>query len=443
MSGKVKDYGGYDYQFVYSPPDRVYCVICQFPSRDPHLTLCCGHVFCKSCLDQVKTKKSGTDGCSMCRDKSFVTFPNKQVDREVKNLNVYCTNKERGCRWSGKLNSIHDHLTHRDGCKFEIVECPNRCGKALQRRSLPNHLKNNCLYRIVVCEYCHVGHFANVAHLTECPKVSLPCPNGCKIRGKVVDILREEMDDHLEECPLEVVECEYREMGCESEFPRKDQSRHNKQNAENHLALTQQNLSKTNEKLASALDRITSLEVYLYQSIHRDGKNLIADEARWFIHLEALSATSIAGNQKLPVIMKIFPRDHRYAFVYTSSFYTHDEGYKMQLLVYPRGSNGGSHLSVFFCLMSAGPFDYRLEWPLKKAFQIVLMNQIVDDHHHYVTVKFDDATPSHCGNKVAQGKQSGGWGARNFINFDELYKTTPTCQYFKNDFAFLKVVSLL
>jgi len=129
MTSEVKEHGGYDYQFVYSPPDRVFCAICQFPSRNPHLTVCCGHIFCKSCLDQVKNQRSrSNNGCSMCRDKKFVTFPNKQIDREIKNLDVYCGNKKKGCRWSGKLNSIRDHLSCSGGCKFETVECPNHCG---------------------------------------------------------------------------------------------------------------------------------------------------------------------------------------------------------------------------------------------------------------------------------------------------------------------------
>ena len=93
--------GGYDYrftkQFVSTPLDRYFCVICHLPSREPHLSVCCGHVFCKSCIDQVIAP------CPMCRDENFVTFPNKQLDRKIKSLDVLCTNVERGCEWQGKL----------------------------------------------------------------------------------------------------------------------------------------------------------------------------------------------------------------------------------------------------------------------------------------------------------------------------------------------------
>ena len=47
--------GGYDYQFVEVPsPDWLMCNIYHYPSKKPRLSLCCGNVFCKSCLDGAK-----------------------------------------------------------------------------------------------------------------------------------------------------------------------------------------------------------------------------------------------------------------------------------------------------------------------------------------------------------------------------------------------------
>jgi len=82
--------GGYDYKFVEIVPDMLICNICFLPSRDPYLTVCCGHVFCNSSLYNGLTV---IWVCPMCRSKEFTTFPNKQVDREVKNLLVLCPKK--------------------------------------------------------------------------------------------------------------------------------------------------------------------------------------------------------------------------------------------------------------------------------------------------------------------------------------------------------------
>ena len=42
----TEEIGGHDYDFVEMPPDRLVCKICHFPSRDPYLSVCCGHAYC-------------------------------------------------------------------------------------------------------------------------------------------------------------------------------------------------------------------------------------------------------------------------------------------------------------------------------------------------------------------------------------------------------------
>ena len=64
--------GGYKYSFIDTPPNRLVCNICHFPSKNPYLTTCCGHVFCKSCLDDYKKYVSLKKGCPVCRQEKFV-----------------------------------------------------------------------------------------------------------------------------------------------------------------------------------------------------------------------------------------------------------------------------------------------------------------------------------------------------------------------------------
>ena len=115
--------GGYDYQFVDPLPDTLICVICQLPSRDPHLSACCGYTFCKSCLDAAK--RASCDACPLCRSEEFVTMPNKQANRAIRSRHVFCTNKDKGCKWQGELNDITNHLGNSDGCQFEDTHCPS------------------------------------------------------------------------------------------------------------------------------------------------------------------------------------------------------------------------------------------------------------------------------------------------------------------------------
>ena len=109
--------GGYDYHFVDPPPDTLVCKICHCPSKEPHLSVCCGHTFCKSCLTSAKNI---ADVCPMCRCTYLQTFPDKQNERLIKSLHIFCTNKDKGCEWQGEVNDIKIHL---DGCQFEEVHC--------------------------------------------------------------------------------------------------------------------------------------------------------------------------------------------------------------------------------------------------------------------------------------------------------------------------------
>ena len=72
--------GGYDYEFVNTPSDNLICKNCQCPSKEPHLSACCGHTFCRSCLEATKRAKSVSKACPMCRSEDYVTNLNKQAD---------------------------------------------------------------------------------------------------------------------------------------------------------------------------------------------------------------------------------------------------------------------------------------------------------------------------------------------------------------------------
>jgi len=84
--------GGYEYQFMETPLDMFVCKICQYPSREPYLSGCCGHTFCKPCLEAVKRATTITKACPMCRDEEFITMPHKQADR-ARSLSHVSTSK--------------------------------------------------------------------------------------------------------------------------------------------------------------------------------------------------------------------------------------------------------------------------------------------------------------------------------------------------------------
>ena len=131
--------GGYEFKFTTDVPDRLLCKICKLASRDPHLSVCYGHIFCKTCIGQ--TRKSDHPACPMCRNGEFPGVLNLQIEREVKQLTIYCTNGEAGCTWEGEIREL---LTHKVICPYEIVHCQYHeigCEEKIYRKDLMEHNK--------------------------------------------------------------------------------------------------------------------------------------------------------------------------------------------------------------------------------------------------------------------------------------------------------------
>lgn len=424
MEGVSADPGGYDYKFVDKIPDVFICNICYLPSRDPYLTVCCGHVFCNSCLNNgvivIKV-------CPMCRNKEFTTFPNKQADREVKNLRVLCPNMKKGCDWVGELRAVSDHLGSSEGCKYECVTCRNGCGKKLQRKNLLHHLLDSCPCREEECKHCCMigGHqYITGRHKKLCPKLPLPCPNKCK--GDKIN--REDMVEHRKSCPLEMVSCQY---GCGIKFARKDQETHDQEKMQDHLSVT-----KT--ELASTKDRVDVLEALLFHYVNKkqlDGsRDADAVNSGWSIqlHLASLTATT---SPVAPVVVKMKEynkmkkRNKRW---YSDNIYTHDRGYRLCMYVYPGGKSEGedTHLSVYLCPMK-GLYDEQLTWPFNGEVEVSLLNQIGDNQHISKTVLFVNVTDDKIGIK--------GYGHSLFVSNESLSTSTSTCKYLKDDCLYLKV----
>ena len=235
----------------------------------------------------------------------FMAYMNKQLDREIKSLHVMCKNKERGCEWEGELSNINIHLGNSDGCQFEDVKCSNKCGKMLQRRYLSSHVETECACRKVDCQYCHITgehQFIKGKHEEQCPKLPIPCPNKCE----VVSVPREGMEAHRKECPLEMVQCEYHNVGCEERMIRKRKREHEEEKMEEHLLLTKcsyhqevlstkAELNHTKLQLANA-----KINLLLEHSSHITGAVCDISVSKWWTSLIKRSMLIKSGSQVCP-----------------------------------------------------------------------------------------------------------------------------------------------
>ena len=105
----METFGGYDCEFVKQPTSafQTECPICNLILRDPYQSKCCGISFCHTCSEQIQDKHKP---CPTCREVNFEVFPNKGLKRSLNQLHIFCTHSKAGCRWTGELGELQNHL---------------------------------------------------------------------------------------------------------------------------------------------------------------------------------------------------------------------------------------------------------------------------------------------------------------------------------------------
>ena len=231
------EYGGYDNDFVETVPDRYECsTVCTKVLKDPHLTSCCGQHFCETCLNYW-FEKHRQKSCPHCRAKGsgFNHFLDKKLKREISELKIWCSNKDKGCKWRNELQSLEKHIKSADGCGYVKVECTimfEECPKIL-RKDLDEHVRNTCEYRSVTCIHCNkkLPFYTLSNHHSHCEQYPCPCPNECGSGN----MPRQDLPTHRNECPLERVECTFAEAGCKIKLVRNQLDKHLTDNQQTHL----------------------------------------------------------------------------------------------------------------------------------------------------------------------------------------------------------------
>ena len=330
------------------------------------------------------------------------------MDRKIRSLHIFCTNKKKGCKWQGELNDLNVHINESNGKGCVFVQCTEGCGETLRRQYLSTHVLTDCMYRKINCQYCGLSgihSFITGDHKEECPKVLISCPNHCETD----EILREDMDEHRKVCPFEVVSCKYMKLGCGSRMARKEIEEHGKEKVEDHLHLALERL----EKLENSQN---TMETYVAQ-------------LKWSCYLISEVASS---SQVAPVIFRITEstsKRNEKASWGSPPFYTATKAYSM----YAYATFDGSCLKIYMALRSN--YHEYLDWPLRGKFDIAILNQISDSEHYSKTLIYDDR----CSDDVAGKNASRQWGFPKFISYNRLFIASSTCQYVKDDSMYIKV----
>ena len=211
--------GGYDCDLVEEPPDDLVCPICLLPPKKPHLISCCGRKLCQTCVSKIK---EAGQSCPCCRGNEYIIVIDKQVERRVLDLKVYCKYKSIGCTWSGELRNLEKHVKT---CNFKLIAEKNEIieKQAQKIKELENNIaavqkENKSLeMRLKECEPQPHAPIADKVNKSICNAVQMACEDLGE-RLKAEQKVNQTQKKKIQECERRValVQEEYERMATEN-----------------------------------------------------------------------------------------------------------------------------------------------------------------------------------------------------------------------------------
>ena len=345
-------------------------------------------------------------------------------------------------------------VNHLEDCVYLPEMCPLGCvslerenkGEVvrMERRHIPEHVRDSCPLREIVCEFCEGKVKASEMnpHLEECEEFPLHCPKGCSIEVKRKDIPIH-LDNH---CPLQKVLCPYWDHGCREEMERRQTDAHEREFFHIHFKLSltkmehnqnestqvtqriQHNLDNANEKIAvQELHFTESLKLSRAELNAATERIAILEEQNYDKDLQIASLITYLVPQ-LPsgkliwkvegVKLKIRNKERSYS----DPFYV--GLYKYQGSIHWDCNNTRKVVVLIAIHIMKGDFDAKIHWPIRYKHTIVLINQInIEDN----LVKFNEISKEllekypECFNRPT-GIRNDGFGSTSFTSTTEIFE---------------------
>jgi ferredoxin-thioredoxin reductase catalytic subunit len=227
---------------------------------------------------------------------------------------------------------------------------------------------------------------------------------------------RQNLESHIaNDCPLTIVDCDFKGVGCEVWVPRKNLPSHLTEGLVAHVSLqTKQlmNVTVENQQLKQEVMKLKDENEQLKHVVEK----LTEDIGQYQIGIPLCPAELIMTN---------FEQHKKDGDKWHSPpFYTHPKGYKMCLRIYANGSGVGvganMHVSLGLVFMK-GEYDDQLKWPFQGKVTIQLLSQNGDERHWENTVPYDSSTDDKYCNRVKHGERAeASIGYPKFIPHSEL-----------------------
>ncbi|XP_062519287.1 TNF receptor-associated factor 6-like [Corticium candelabrum] len=444
----------FDVSFVEPLDEKFTCPICHLAFREPTLTRC-GHHFCSSCLTQCLQQSASCPVCRMPLEESN-TFPNNALKREILDLKIKCCLHEKGCAWTGELR---DGEMHDRECQYVDVTCVNGCEQLVMQINMNNHVANECPQRLISCKHCNiiVKQVEMEDHYEECDQYPIDCTYKC---GMMVQKCR--MERHIGRqgtCTKILLDCDFKDNGCQFQGYRHDLYKHVENNIGLHLSLIASALKETKEKsaanelklehelniatreLKATKDELTKTRKELRET--KDELEKTTKEELEKTRKELTEATAKISRESHRRCLSLLPQiSEKFLFTWTinnwhekmralnnyalfsNPFYV-PPGYHLYLKAYPNGGNAYSRGYLGLYLFSTeGDFDNEVKWPFPFSCDFELVDQQVDRRRSICMEISPPYPPLH-----------DGYGYREIVSHDRL---KSRC-YIKNNAICIKL----
>ena len=214
---------------IFEPEDFLERVVCGYGKgilNDP-VSLSCGDLFCKQCIEYIFANNPGKEVCPVCRSNvslSSIT-PQPGFTELINSALVKCPR----CQWGGNYEA---YCLHEKKCSPPTIKCPKGCGLIIVKKKMDQHLLN-CKFRKVCCNHCRrmIYYEELMIHEKTCPSNLVPCPKGCN-----KTMVPAKQLEHLQIHPKCNPDCDFAFCGCYSENVKKNKT-HINDNLLEHLLM--------------------------------------------------------------------------------------------------------------------------------------------------------------------------------------------------------------
>ena len=452
---------GFGCVFQEDPPKTLECPICLHTMREPHVISCCGHHFCRLCIERVRE-----DGkpCPLCSQAHFTLFHHKGVEREVKALRVYCTHKALGCEWAGELGALEEHLTcpglagrgapaqPAEVCAYVEVECVYQCGERQQRRFIRKHEAETCVRRPIEAQMAGVSsrldklNAENQLLRTELDAANVKITRAKEEFAAEVEQMREkyralEAANRILRTDLERMRAEQakkvkqvNKARSDNQALRDDFERLRREH-ERRLNKSEANIQALRVEMKSEIARLKE-DVGRRDIVSRTELAQVRDKSRAElehlreIHEKQWTVTArqcdLLESQLSPSGMHLFTVinfEHlkKNGIAWHSTFLSHPRGYKLRVEVLPGGWGGGrdSYVSMYVRVIH-GPYDDTLKWPFLATVLIRAFDRPTNKWKTLWTLTFTEQVDIKCTRRPVNCTDNIGLGYDKALSFEEM-----------------------